>query len=678
MNRRQNNILQNIMNGCHKTLQEYSDNFEVSKRTIRNDIKEINDIISLKYHPMVVINDEKKLCFEKKGEIDRLYIESLFNSNDYYTYRLSPDERKTILTIMLFESDGYKTIATLSEKLLVSRNTLMNDLDELKEWFQENSMELVSSTRKGFLVKSDEINIRRGMIKLLLLNRDLFLSFETDKNNIFHTLIMKEIDKNGYFGEIEALIRRTEDENNVSLTDFSYRELVYYSLIMVNRISKKKFLSFQSGTDWEMLAKSSKYNMALALMKDLSNKFGFNQNSDELAELIEVLRSKSYIKNNGKRIDMLEIQILINEFIYKISIALKINYYLDFYLYDLLVAHLRTSVHRVRGGHCVKNPLMNQLRERYPIVFNQVKLNINSLEKYIKNDFTDDEISFITMYIVSVIEKTKRKSARLRAAIVCNSGQGTAQLVSAMVQSSCEQVEIIKIVSSHNVKELDTDLLDIIISTVPMIYKNIPCIKVNPILTLEDLQNIQRQIMFIQDKMQKNIYQIPETQNQYEEYSESLFISKNKFADIISEDSIHLDITANSWQEAVRSAGEILHHKGFVKQEYIEAMIENINKNGPYVVIYPEVAIPHALESDGAIKVGASMVRLSNPVKFNHESNDPVRFVIALSVIDSGSIDRPLYNLTKMMATGTFVGELSTAKCEKEIIQIIKNYEAKT
>ena len=55
--------------------------------------------------------------------------------------------------------------------------------------------------------------------------------------------------------------------------------------------------------------------------------------------------------------------------------------------------------------------------------------------------------------------------------------------------------------------------------------------------------------------------------------------------------------------------------------------------------------------------------------------NDPVKFIIALSVIDSGSIDRPLYNLTKMLGTGTFVEAINEAETGEQLFNIIASYE---
>ena len=59
---------------------------------------------------------------------------------------------------------------------------------------------------------------------------------------------------------------------------------------------------------------------------------------------------------------------------------------------------------------------------------------------------------------------------------------------------------------------------------------------------------------------------------------------------------------------------------------YVDAMVENIKENGPYVVIWPGTALPHADCLEGVKQEAASLLRLKKPVDFHHESNDPVRY----------------------------------------------------
>lgn len=676
INRRQNKILNEIVNEQYKTVEEYTLVFHVSEQTIRNDIKEINDTLKAKKQPFILTDDNGKFFIQGSQKIEENVIALLAKESNFYNYKLSQEERKTILAMILLNAEEYMTIAQLSELVFMSRNTLISDLDELKKWFDSNDMKLVSQTRKGFTVIGTEKSIRNGMLKLLLLNGDTRGHNSDDRNDIFKLLLLQELDKTGIVETIEKIIKLVEEENEIFLTDFSFRELVYELLIIVERLFKKRLLEEESSINWHELKQSSKYKIATDIENKLLNEFALWLPTQEIAHLIGTLRSKRYIKDNEKSIDMLDIQILINEFIYKISDRLSINYYLDFYLYDLLIEHMCSVVYRLKQKQDSTNPLLKQLLETYPEIFDIVKDTIICLEEYIKYTFSMDEISFIVMYIVAVMEKNKSRDVVVNVVIVCNTGRGTAQLISARLQSLSHQIKIVDIISSHNLTKTEEQKADMLISTIPLKAVTIPYLQVNAIMTENDLYEIQMLIMKIQEKKQKIGCQttidssIGEEKNSLSEKDES-------FCNMLLESCIALDVEAKDWKEAIRKTGQLLLNAGIIEKRYIDAMIRNVEENGPYIVIYPGIAIPHAVPEDGALDTKAAIIRLKSNVNFHHEENDPVNYIIALSIKESDRVGKRLYSLTKLLRTGSFASYADTAVSAKELISFIKIMEHK-
>lgn len=673
INRRQNKILNEIVDEQYKVVLAYAKAFDVSEQTIRNDIKEINDFLKPRKQPVIQIDDGGRIFTEQFQKIEENVIAALATESNYYSYKLSQEERKTILAMALLNAEDTITIAKLSDMVFMSRNTLISDLDELKKWFDLNEMKLVSQPRKGFTVTGTEKSIRKGMLKLLLLNGESEGHNNDDTNDIFKLLLIQELDKINYISTIKALIKQVEEKNCIYLTDYSFSEFVYELLILTIRLLKNKTIEPEKKHDWNRLKQSSKYQIAIDIESHLILQFGLRLPLGELANVIETLRTKRYIKNNGRSNDMFDIQILINEFIYKVSEKLNINYYLDFFLYDLLIDHMRLVVHRLKQNNYLKNPLLTQLHQAYPEVFDIVKENITSLEEYIKHDFDPDEISFIVMYIVAVMEKNKSRDMEVKAIIVCNTGRGTAQLISAKLQSLSRQIKIVNILSAHNLTAEEEKKADMIISTIPLKNTELPYVFVNAIMSENDLTKIQLMSMKIQDEKQKTgLRQSIETSDKKEETIQEI---GDTFSNMLLKDGILLDEYANDWQEAVALAGKLLLNANVIKEQYIAAMIENIEKNGPYVVIYPGIAIPHALPEDGAISTGAAIVRLKHTVCFHHEEHDPVKYIIALSIQESDHVGKKLYNLTKLLRTGLFSKNADQAKNESELIQLIRKME---
>ena len=97
---------------------------------------------------------------------------------------------------------------------------------------------------------------------------------------------------------------------------------------------------------------------------------------------------------------------------------------------------------------------------------------------------------------------------------------------------------------------------------------------------------------------------------------------------LVSLDDIELNVSAADWQDAVIKSGTILLNNGYVTREYVNAMVQNL---GPYIVVAPGLAMPHARSTNGVIKSGISIMTLSQPVEFGNESNDPVYLLIGLA-----------------------------------------------
>lgn len=104
---------------------------------------------------------------------------------------------------------------------------------------------------------------------------------------------------------------------------------------------------------------------------------------------------------------------------------------------------------------------------------------------------------------------------------------------------------------------------------------------------------------------------------------------------LITPDQIELGVNASSWQSAIKAGGVILENAGIADQRYTEAMIASVEEHGPYIVIAPGFALAHARPDDSVKETGLSLIRLNQPVKFGHESNDPVSLVLSLAAKDA-------------------------------------------
>ncbi|AHF77238.1 PTS system ascorbate-specific transporter [Sodalis praecaptivus] len=90
-------------------------------------------------------------------------------------------------------------------------------------------------------------------------------------------------------------------------------------------------------------------------------------------------------------------------------------------------------------------------------------------------------------------------------------------------------------------------------------------------------------------------------------------------------------------EQAIAAAGDALKDVGACNDAYVRAMVENYHQFGPYFVIAPGLAMPHARPQQGARRAQISLVRLATPLTFGHDENDPVSVLIGLSATDGDS-----------------------------------------
>lgn len=94
-------------------------------------------------------------------------------------------------------------------------------------------------------------------------------------------------------------------------------------------------------------------------------------------------------------------------------------------------------------------------------------------------------------------------------------------------------------------------------------------------------------------------------------------------------------VDVRTWREAVRAAADLLVEIGAAEPAYVDACVESVEKNGPYIVLTRGLALAHARPEDGALGVGLTVVRLAHPLDFLGAPNGPVDVVLGLCTPDA-------------------------------------------
>ena len=127
--------------------------------------------------------------------------------------------------------------------------------------------------------------------------------------------------------------------------------------------------------------------------------------------------------------------------------------------------------------------------------------------------------------------------------------------------------------------------------------------------------------------------------------------------------------TIENWQEAIKIAAKPLLEKNKIQVSYIDAMIGNIKKFGEYIIIAPNVAMPHSRPEDGVNENCLAMLKLNNGVKF--DNGERVQLFFVLGAKDNNSHINTLTELMEVVDDEEKIEKLSRVSTIDEIINLI-------
>lgn len=149
-------------------------------------------------------------------------------------------------------------------------------------------------------------------------------------------------------------------------------------------------------------------------------------------------------------------------------------------------------------------------------------------------------------------------------------------------------------------------------------------------------------------------------------------------SDLLPAQAIQIGVECSDWKEAIKAAAQYLLEQGAINEHYVNAMIENVMENGPYIVVAPGFALPHEALNAGASKVGMSLIRLKIPVPFGKEEMDPIEWVCCLSAINKETHLKAMFQLVNLFYNQSFREKIKACKTGEEIYKIIEQFEYET
>lgn len=133
---------------------------------------------------------------------------------------------------------------------------------------------------------------------------------------------------------------------------------------------------------------------------------------------------------------------------------------------------------------------------------------------------------------------------------------------------------------------------------------------------------------------------------------------------------------AKDWQDAIRLACSPFVKDGTVEPEYAEDVIRCVQKYGPYIVLFPGVAMPHSQEGGPLVHgTGISFMRLVATVSFDPE--DPEKWAdlfFAIAANDPAVHLENIKSLMDVLQNEELLEQLRAVSCDEELLAVAEEF----
>lgn len=696
LDKRSTAILTTLVNeDSYVSITELTKQLNVSRRTIYYDIEKINNwlmdagldnVQHVRFAGFILSDKAKKSIPNKLNEMEAWH------------YEYSPAERKAWLAIYIALGDRKLFLKDLMEKVQVSRNTTIEDMKSLRKELEEFDLNLDVDRREGYIILGEEPEVRKAVVHYLTsvipnpswdsLHTSIQIQAAISKDKI--PLFDVETIKTVY-----EWVSESEHQLNLQFTD----EMLYSLTLRLMIISKRVELGHvieMDAMEMEVLVDTKAFRVAKRLCSRLEELYGISFIKDELLFITaNLLGAKVNYLDEDFQDQQLAGQLgrVAETMVDNFQRYACILFHDRRLLVKNLMLHLKPAYYRVKYDIEVENRIVESVKEKYEEVFLITKKIIRPFELILGKAVPENEVAYIAIHFGGWLRKEGVKPiARKKALIVCANGIGTSQILKQQLEELFSNIDIKDTLSVREYEENIFDV-DFVVSTTSIRNKAHPTFVVSPILTDSEKESLLKMVnIHLNDSKQHNVsieglmdvierhVDIRNRKELSSDLKQYLFrpdirlqeSHKLGLLDFLNEETIQVRDNVADWRQAVTLAAEPLLHNLSITEHYISKMIQNVEEHGPYIVIAPGIAVPHAKLEDGVMKTGMGLLKLNNHVHFSSSPKHDVHFIVVLATTDNESHLKALSQLMELFSKDETIRQLIELDTPKGIYDYFK------
>ncbi|KML43200.1 BglG family transcription antiterminator [Cytobacillus firmus] len=683
----------------HVSPLELMEELQISKRTVYYDIDKIN--CWLKDQGLDELKYVRAAGFFLDEEEKQQIKQRLHSFDKAGSYEFSRKERMAWTAILILTREKTIYLQDLMDKLGVSRSTLLADIKELKKQLSQFQVQLNFHKPSGYYIAGEEQDKRKMLIHFLsqvLTNRGWNDLLSEVQLTIQDTPgLSPEMFQRTDLETIYEILNESESFSGVHYTDEVMETLSAHIFMLIKRFNQEKYIKMDP-VEKQVIKETKEYTAAQFICRKIESGFHIEVPDDEACYLATYLLGAKISDYDTHELENQDLAIL------KSIAAGMVD---DFQKYACvffqnrkelernLLIHLKPAYFRIKYGIELENPLSKSVQESYQDLFILTKKVVHHFEYVLGKKVSDDEAAYIAMHFGGWIDKEGvRVEARKKAAVVCASGIGTSRILQKQIEDLMPFVDVAYVYTVREYEKASLADLDFVISTTPVSRKKVPVFIVNPILNPSEKESLLKQVQASEKKPRsENIDALMDIIRKHADIKDEnmliqelkVYYQSNKetksevdqkpmLNEVLTADKIQFADSAASWQEALQLASQPLLADQSISQNYIDAMIENVKEMGPYIVIAPGIALPHARPEAGVNKLGMSFLQLKESCAFSEKPEHQVRLFFVLAAIDNETHLKALSQLSKMLSDSDNLEKLQKADTAADVLEIINQY----
>ena len=563
--------------------------------------------------------------------------------------KLSLNERLNILKMILYFDESGLKLSDIAGTMEIPKADVRKDLEIMSEELKKDGIKLIYENYKGYKLTGNKGNL---LVKRLEIIENIIRElketgdfFNSEDSGTWHS-------EEYFYGYIKyENLEVTRDfleligkELGLEIDEENYNRVFSYILMLVN------FDELYSNKE-ELLSRNFLFHTPeyLAVERILGKLFKENdrKESPKEAKLLLITDLIMGINISGLKDDIfykwINEEAVAEEITDKISDMINLNLRGDKILITGLIDNLKFSIYRIKNDIQIINSVFKDLILNKDKNIEIVKKAVEETEKEFKINFTEYELAAMAYLVRASIKRTKRNNIK-KVLLICGLGYGSSKILEESLKENYE-LDIVDVIPYYLADDLIPAYkeVDFILSTIEMhrqfeVSYGIPIIKINPVMQKEDFEKLA-EYGIEKNKTSvslKKLISIIENNTEIKDRQKLIDSLKNEFEDriindiqktgytlkkLLKKENVKFIDEAENWKEAIFQSGDLLVSNKKVTSEYVQEMIELVEKHGPYIVLEEGIAMPHAGISENVLETGISLLVVNEKVSLPEGRN---------------------------------------------------------